>query len=130
MPRMIFVNLPVDDLDRATSFYRALGFEQHADTSSDKAAAFVVSDTIWITLLTRPYFQEFINGDIAATPATTEVTIGLSAETREEADDLRRRAREAGGSAWRGSFEEGSMYVAGFLDPDGHVWEIVHAPDA
>lgn len=130
MARMIFVNLPVEDLDRATAFYRALGFEQSTEFSTDKAAAFVISDTIWVTLLTRPYFQEFINGEIAATPATSELTIGLSAESREEAGDLRRRALEAGGSAWRGPVEEGSMYIAGFLDPDGHVWEIVYSPDA
>ncbi len=33
MPRMIFVNLPVADLDRSVAFYKAIGAEQNPQFS-------------------------------------------------------------------------------------------------
>ena len=79
MARMIFVNLPVADLDRSIAFYRSIGAEQNLQFSDETAAAMVFSDTIHVMLLTHPKFAQFTPRPIAGRD-TVEVLNCLSAE--------------------------------------------------
>lgn len=124
MSRMIFVNLPVADLARATGFYTALGFTVNPDYSDDTAACIAVDENIFVMLLTEPKFRGFITGEISD-PATTEVLNCLTAASRKEVDDLVGKALAAGGKPWRDSSSQGPMYGGSFADPDGHVWEVM-----
>ncbi len=124
MARMIFVNLPVQDLQVATDFYTALGFAKNAAFSDDTASCIVVDEHIHVMLLSEPKFREFINGEIAD-PGTTEVLNCLTAADRAEVDDLVARAVAAGGKPWKPVLDEGPMYGGSFADPDGHVWEVM-----
>ncbi|MDT7610770.1 MAG: uncharacterized protein QOG96_5273, partial [Pseudonocardiales bacterium] len=45
MNRMIFVNLPVNDLADSKAFYTGLGFSINEQFSDDQAACIVVSET-------------------------------------------------------------------------------------
>ncbi len=125
MARMIFVNLPVKDLEASKRFYGELGFDFDEKFTDDTAACMVIDDNIFCMLLTEPKFKEFINGEIADAE-TTEVLNALSAESRDEVDRLVDKALASGGSEWRPTMEEGPMYVRTFQDPDRHVWEIMH----
>ena len=125
MARMIFVNLPVKDLESSKSFYTGLGFSIEDQYSDETAACIVVDDNIFCMLLTEPKFKGFINGEIAD-PDTTEVLNALSTESREEVDALYEKALASGGSEWRPTMEMDFMYVRTFQDPDGHVWEVMH----
>ena len=122
--RMIFVNLPVKDLDATTAFSTELGFSFNADYTDDTAACLVLDDNIFSMLLTEAKFREFINGEIAD-PSTTEVLTCLSCADRAEVDTLVSKAIAAGGKPWKPSFEVGPMYGGSFQDPDGHVWELM-----
>ena len=124
-PRQIFVNLPVDDLERAKAFYVHLGFEINPQFSDEKAACIVVSDTIYVMLLTRPFFETFTSKKVADATETTEVLVCLSAASREEVDSLAEKAVAAGGTTPRPAQDHGFMYQHGFEDPDGHIWELV-----
>ena len=126
MSRMIFVNLPVKDLSASRAFFGALGYEFNEQFSDDKAACVVLADNIFVMLLREDFFRTFINGEIADASRTTEVLSCLSADSREEVDDLVRRAIDAGGKPWKDSFSEGPMYGGSFQDLDGHVWEVMH----
>lgn len=123
--RMIFVNLPVADLDRSKAFFEALGFSINPQFSDETAACVVVSEAIYVMLLTHDKFRQFITGDIADAHAVTEVLTCLSAESRQEVDDLLAKALANGGKAWKPIMDMGPMYGASFQDPDGHVWELV-----
>ncbi|WP_367171510.1 VOC family protein, partial [uncultured Aureimonas sp.] len=48
MSRLIFVNLPVRDLERSVAFYEALGHAKNPQFSDDTAACIVVSETIHV----------------------------------------------------------------------------------
>lgn len=124
--RMIFVNLPVADLKVSTDFYTALGFRKNPDFSDDTATCMVVSEQIYVMLLTHAKFQGFINGAIADARTTTQVLNCLSASSRDEVDDFRQKALAAGGANWKPNMEMGPMYGCSFQDPDGHVWEIMY----
>ena len=127
MSRMIFVNLPVADLPRSVEFFAALGFGTDPRfTNADAACVVIEENSVYAMLLTRPFFQGFINDAIADTTKEREVLVCLSAASRAEVDDLYDRAVAAGAKPWRPRVDEGPMYGASFQDPDGHVWELMH----
>jgi len=124
--RMIFVNLPVADITVATDFYTALGFTRNPNFSDETASCMVVSEHIYVMLLTQEKFKGFINGDISNARTSKEVLNCLSAGSRAEVDDFKARALGAGGGEWKPNLEMGPMYGCSFQDPDGHVWEIMY----
>ncbi|HEV7792176.1 MAG TPA: VOC family protein [Pseudonocardia sp.] len=126
MNRMIFVNLPVNDLADSTAFYTGLGFAINEQFSDDQAACIVVSETIYVMLLVEDRFKDFINGEISDAHQSSEVLLCLSAESRAEVDQLVAAALAHGGKPWRPVLEQGPMYGHSFADPDGHVWEVLH----
>lgn len=124
MPRMIFVNLPVRDLPRAVAFYEAVGATKNAQFSDDTAACMVISDTIYVMLLTYPKFAEFSPRPIADAHAATGMLLALAQDSRAEVDATLARAAAGGGKADpRPAQDLGFMYSRSFEDPDGHVWE-------
>ena len=123
--RMIFVNLPVRDLDVSKAFWTELGFRFEEAYTDDSAACLVLEDNAFAMLLTEAWFRDFITTEIADASATKEVLTCLSVEQRQEVDDLVARAVAAGGKAWLPAFEHGPMYGGSFQDPDGHVWELM-----
>ena len=126
MPKMIFVNLPVSDLARSTSFYEAVGATKNPQFSDDAGSCMVISDTIYVMLLTHGKFRQFTPKKIADAKATCEVLICLSAESRDAVDDIIGKASGAGGSADPSPKQDyGFMYGRSFEDPDGHIWEVM-----
>ena len=126
MSRMIFVNLPVTDLERATAFYEAVGATKNAQFSDHTASCMVLSDTIHVMLLTHDKFRQFTPKAIADARTTSEVLICLSAESREAVDATIDKASANGGRVDPGPKQDhGFMFGRSFADPDGHIWEIM-----
>ena len=121
--RMIFVNLPVTDLERAKAFYAALGFTNNPQFTDETAAAMVVEENIVVMLLTREKFAGFVAGQVGDPAQATSVLNALSSNSREEVDELFAKAIAAGGKPWLPAQDHGSMYGTSFTDPDGNVWE-------
>lgn len=125
MNTQIFVNLPVADLDLSMDFFRKLGFDFNPQYTDATAACMVVSNDIYVMLLTHDKFKEFIPNEISDAKKSTEVLVCLSTESREKVDDLVRKAVAAGGSTFDAPKDYGFMYQHGFQDLDGHVWELI-----
>ncbi|WGD29049.1 lactoylglutathione lyase [Ancylobacter sp. WKF20] len=124
MPTLIFINLPVHDLDRAIAFYEAIGARKNPQFSDDTAACMVVSDVIHLMLLTHPKFAQFSPRPIADSHATTSALFALTEESRAGVDAVVAKAAAGGGKADpRAPQDLGFMYSRSFEDPDGHVWE-------
>lgn len=126
MNSKIFLNLPVADLSRSRAFFKALGFTFHEPFCDDTAACVVISEHIYIMLLTHAKFREFTPKAICDTASATEVLTCLSCDSRAEVDEMVRRAIESGGTAYAEPRDYGFMYQHSFQDPDGHSWELVH----
>ena len=94
--KQIFVNLPVKDLNRSIDFFSQLGFEFNPQFTDENAACMIVGENIYAMLLIEPFFKDFIQTEIADATQSTEVLIGLSAASREEVDELVRKAQAAG----------------------------------
>jgi hypothetical protein len=126
MATMIFVNLPVKDLERSMAFFAGLGYAFNAQFTDDTAACMVISDQIHAMLLTEAKFRDFTRKEIADATKTTEVLICLSAESRQGVDALVDKALALGGTEARDPMDYGFMYARSFNDPDGHIWEIAY----
>jgi predicted lactoylglutathione lyase len=124
MPRQIFINLPVKDLERSKAFFARLGFSFNPQFTDDKAACLVISDTIYSMLLTEPFFRTFTHKQIADTRTSTEVLLALTCDSRNEVDRMVAKAVDAGGKPAREPKDHGFMYERAFEDPDGHTWEV------
>ena len=125
MARQIFVNLPVKDLDRSVAFFTRLGFTFNPDFTDETATCMVVSDDIFVMLLTEAKFKTFTPKAIADATRSTEVLVCLSCESRAEVDETVRKAVAAGGTTYSEPQDHGFMYAHGFQDLDGHIWELI-----
>lgn len=123
MPRMIFVNLPVADLDKAKAFYAALGFTNEPNFTDETAACMVLSDTIFVMLLSHDKWKTFTNRPIPSI-GSSEVMLCLSCDSRDEVDSLADIAGRNGGVAdINPAQDHGFMFSRSYTDLDGHIWE-------
>ena len=126
MAKMIFVNLPVSDLEKATAFYEAIGAVKNKQFCDGTASCMVFSETIHVMLLTHDKFRQFTPKRIADARQVSEVLICISADNRQSVDDLVGKAGDAGGVVDPGPQQDyGFMYGRSFEDPDGHIWEVM-----
>jgi len=125
MSRMIFVNLPVADLERSKAFYEGIGFRNEPKFSNEAAAMMVLSDTISVMLLTHPFYATFTRKPIADANNSSQVILAISCDSRAEVDTITDAAASAGGTADVGPKQDmgDMMYGRSFEDPDGHHWE-------
>ena len=117
MSRMIFVNLPVQDLERSKAFYEAIGFRNEPKFSNDAAAMMV---------LTHPLYATFTRKPIADANNSSQVMLCFSCDSPAEVDRIVEAAGAAGGKidqSLRSETGEGPMYGRDLEDPDGHQWE-------
>ena len=126
MSKQVFINLPVADLAKSMTFFKALGYSHNPQFTDDTAACIVVSDTIFVMLLTHDRFRDFTPKAVCDTSKAVEVLLSLSCDSREEVDGLVAKAVAAGGSTYDKPEDFGFMYTHSFVDPDGHGWGLVH----
>lgn len=122
MKKMIFVNLPVVDLQRSVDFFTRLGYTFNPQFTDENAACMVISDEIFVMLLRQHFFKNFIHKEIADSSNVVESILSLTMENRAEVDAMLEKALAAGATETI-SMDEGWMYQRGFADLDGHLWE-------
>jgi uncharacterized protein len=123
MSKMIFVNLPVTNLDAAMAFYTALGFTNNPQFSDETAKAMVWSEAIHVMLLTHAKWRGFTSRPIPP-KTSSEVMLALSCDSREAVDAMNIAAAANGGTADINPMQDlGFLYNRNLADPDGHVWE-------
>lgn len=123
MTKMIFINLPVADLDKAKAFYAALGFVNEPRFTDETAAAMQWSEAIFVMLLTHAKWNTFTDRPIPD-PGSSEVALCVSCDSRDAVEAMNRTAGAHGGTAdVNPAQDHGFMMSCSFTDPDGHVWE-------
>ena len=123
----IFVNLPVRDLKKTMDFFSKLGFEFNPIFTDENAACMVISEDIYAMLLVEKFFKNFIpDKEICNAKSSAETLLALSTKSREEVDELIKKALAAGGFEYRQAQDYGWMYGRAFQDIDGHIWEIFY----
>ena len=126
MTKNIFVNLPVKDLKKSMDFYAKLGFTNNPQFTDDTAACMVISENIYVMLLTYDKFKCFTKKDIDDATNTSQVLLCIDEESREKVKELVDIAQKSGGSVYMEASDHGWMYQHSFADVDGHQWEVAH----
>jgi predicted lactoylglutathione lyase len=124
-PKLIFVNLPVTDLDRSVAFYEAIGGRKDPRFSDATAAGMALSDTIHVMLLTHDKYRQFTAKEIADTQKLSAALLCLSEDSRDAVDATVGKAVKAGARETGPAQDYGFMYGRSFDDPDGHGWEVM-----
>lgn len=125
MARMIFVNLPVTDLERSKAFYAAVGAVNDPRFTDGTAACMSFSDAIHVMLLTHAKWRDFTAKPIVDAHGAAQTMLAVTVGSRAEVDRLIDAAVAAGGKPDPTPVDDyGWMYGRGFEDPDGHMWGV------
>src|SRR6201990_375201 len=95
--RMLFVNMPVADLERSKDFFAKLGFSYHPGFTDETAACMLVGEHAVVMLLTREKFAEFSKLPIADPTTHALALYCFSVSSRDEVDAVSAAALAAGG---------------------------------
>ncbi len=126
MSRKIFVNLPVKDLTKSVDFFTRLGFEFNPQFTDENATAMIISEEAFVMLLVEDFYKTFTKKQIVDATTHSEAILCISADSRDEVDDLVNKALAAGGQRANDPMDEGPMYGWSFQDIDGHLWEVMY----
>ena len=128
MTKELWLNLPVKDINKSKEFFIKLGFafdEKHGN-SDDMACLIVGSKNVAVVLFTETMFKGFTRHELADTTLASEILISFDAESRDEVDEMAKKAADAGGTVFCEPEEiQGWMYGCGFADLDGHRWNVL-----
>ncbi|OMF36694.1 glyoxalase [Paenibacillus sp. FSL H8-0548] len=132
-PHITVLTLGVDDLERSLTFYRdGLGFPTEGIVGREfehgAVAFFDLQAGLKLAIWNRKDLSHETKVPLLP-PSSTEMTIGHNVGSKKEVDRIMLQAERAGASItdpahdafWGG-------YSGHFLDPDGHLWEIVWNP--
>jgi uncharacterized protein len=123
--RLLFVNLPVADVERSKAFFAALGFSFNPKFADEASACMLVGEHAFVMLLSREKFAQFAKLPIADPTTHTLALYCFSATSRDEVDALSAAALAAGGREADGAEDYGFMYSRSFYDLDGHGWQVM-----
>ena len=126
----LYVNLPVQDLERTVDFFGRLGFSFNPTFTDENAACMIVNERTSVMLLVESYFATFTGKPVADARAVTETLLAISVDSRAEVDDLVAKALARGASEYAEPKDYGFMYQRGIADLDGHQWEVFYMDEA
>lgn len=125
MATQIFLNLPVENLDKSVEFFTKLGYTFNPQFTDEKATCMIISDTIYVMLLNRSFFQTFTTKRIIDAHNEVECSICISLESKEAVNEMVAKAEAAGGVIPNPATDYGFMYQHSVADLDGHHWEFM-----
>jgi predicted lactoylglutathione lyase len=124
--RVSLVTLGVADLQRAASFYTALGWKPANDFAAQGVAFFQGPGTV-VALWSRAELAK--DSAVEDTGGWGGVTLAYNTRSPGEVDAVIEEARVAGATIGREPAETfWGGYSGIFIDPDGHPWEVAHNP--
>ena len=133
-PRISYVTLGVDDLERAVGFYRdGLGLPTKGivgvEDEDGAVAFFELSGGLVLALWERKSIAKDTGLPIG-TGNSTEFTLAHNVASAEEVDAVIGEAKRAGARVIKlGRKTPWGGYAGYFQDPDGHVWEVAWNPE-
>jgi predicted lactoylglutathione lyase len=122
---MLFVNMPVADVERSKAFFAKLGFSFNPDFTDETSACMLVGEQAFVMLLSREKFAEFSKLPVGDPTAHALALFCFSVSSRDEVDTVTAAAIAAGGTEADDAEDFGFMYSRSFFDLDGHGWQVM-----
>ena len=133
-PRISFITLGVDDLERALTFYRdGLGLTTTGIVGTEFEYGAVAFFELQSGLKLAVWPRSSIARDtgLERSPSSpTEFTLGHNVGSRQEVDAVIAQAKKAGALIVKQAHDTfWGGYAGYFQDPDNHLWEVAWNPD-
>jgi len=122
--RKLFVNIPVNDVQKAIVFFEHLGFAFNTQFTDASATCLLVGTDAYFMLMVKDRFAGFSKKPTGDSRKETNAIFALALDSRDEVDSLFAKALAAGGTKAADLQDHGFMYVQSFYDLDGHHWEL------
>ena len=122
----IFVNIPTNDLEKAKTFYTALGADINPLFTDENAACIVWDENVFFMVVTTDYLATFTEKPIADPKTVAQTLVALSRESRDDVDKTVEAALAHGGTEPKEPQDYGFMYSRQLEDPDGNIVEFVY----
>jgi uncharacterized protein len=126
MAKKIFINLPVEDLKKSMEFYTKIGFTNNPAFTDDTAACMVLTEEIYVMLLTHSKFSQFSPKKIIDAKTSSGVINSISVDSLQEMNTMADAALKAGGNEPNPPSDYGFMQQRSFNDLDGNHWEVIY----
>lgn len=127
MTKQLWLNLPVKNIEKSKTFFTKLGFSFNTMYGNSPVSASLLIGKNVIMLFEESSFKNFTKADIADTTKASEVLISIDAESKEEVNEIAKKAKKAGATIFAKPGEkDGWMYGCGFTDPDNHRWNVLY----
>ena len=124
--RQIFINLPVENVEKSMNFYTHLGFSIKPLFSDDHQKCMVWSEEIYVMLQSKEFSTSYIKKPIADTKNNVAATFTLPVESLERVNEMIESGLKAGGIEPAPMLDEGFMQLRSIQDLDGHIWGIIY----
>jgi predicted lactoylglutathione lyase len=119
----LFISCPVADVERATTFYSALGWPLQAGMSGPGSSCFAIAPEQFVMLASRETYESVggVEELIGGPDTPSKVAVSFDLPSKEAVDELVERAGAAGGRV--GDTDDYPfMYQRQFDDLDGYHW--------
>lgn len=127
MMKQLWINLPVNDLNRSKEFFSNIGVPiMESRSESDQMLGLLIGNSqVQIMLFPDEQFKGFTQNELTDTNESTEVLFSISVETKEELYETIGKVKQAGGFVFGEPTHRNGFYGAGFADLDGHRWNLL-----
>ena len=124
--KQIFINLPVDNLEKSKNFYTQLGFTINPLFTFDDQKCMVWGDQVFVMLQNKSFFNLGNKKTLADTKYQLSSSFTLPVESFEKVNEIIENGLKAGGIEHKPMIDEGFMQIRTIEDLDGHNWGIIH----
>lgn len=129
MTNSLWLNLPVKNVSNAKDFFTKIGFQLNLDYGSreDSASFYVGKNNFVLMLFEQDIFEGFVGTNWADAENGSQMLISLDAESKAAVDEMAKTVVAAGGTIYAAPEDNGGfIYGFGFVDLDGHRWNVIH----
>ena len=131
IPKKIWANLGVENVERTQEFYLALGIKQNGMPTNDLVSFLFGEDEFVIHFFEKEKLKTSLEGEVVDLDQGNEIMFTLSAESKQEIHDWLDTVKKLGGSIRydprkdsKKFYDENGFYVGVFADLDGYLFNL------
>jgi predicted lactoylglutathione lyase len=123
--KQIFINIPVNDLEKSMKFYSALGFTVNPLFTDKDQKCMIWSDSIYIMLQSRTFTNAYINKEVIDASKFQMPSFTLPVNSIDQVNEIMESGLNAGGKEPVSAIKENFMFLRSIQDVDGYIFGIM-----
>ena len=124
--KQIFINLPVNDLEKSLQFYLALGLTLHPLFTDEQQKCVIWSDAIYLMIQSKQFANTYLNRSAEKVDKPLSISHTLPVASIEIVNSMVEAVIKLGATEPVPVLDEPFMYLRSVEDLDGHLWGIMY----